>query len=88
MVKRIPVTGGAGFLGPYVADDLLAAGWAVRALDNLELQVHGPGRPRPDHLHPEVELLVGAARGPAAVAGAPDRVAEMHVHLRAQGLAP
>ena len=35
------ITGGAGFIGSHLADELLARGYKVRALDNLAAQVHG-----------------------------------------------
>jgi len=70
MKQRVLITGGAGFIGSHLADELLAHGYAVRALDNLCEQVHGPDRLRPDYLHEDVELLVGDVRDPAAVAQA------------------
>jgi dTDP-L-rhamnose 4-epimerase len=70
MKQRILITGGAGFIGSHLADELLSHGYAVRALDNLSEQVHGKGCRRPDYLHPEVELLVGDVRDPRAVAQA------------------
>jgi dTDP-L-rhamnose 4-epimerase len=62
MKDRILITGGAGFIGSHLADQLLEAGYEVRALDNLDPQVHGEGAGRPDYLDPEVELLVGDVR--------------------------
>jgi len=56
------VTGGAGFIGSHTADLLLAHGWAVRALDDLVPQVHGPARERPGYLNREVELIRGDVR--------------------------
>jgi nucleoside-diphosphate-sugar epimerase len=38
---RILITGGAGFIGSPLADELLCGGWQVRALDNLELAARG-----------------------------------------------
>ncbi len=67
MPKTILITGGAGFIGSHLADELLAQGYRVRALDSLSEQVHGPGRNRPDYLSPEVELMVGDVRDPDAV---------------------
>jgi dTDP-L-rhamnose 4-epimerase len=62
MKDRILVTGGAGFIGSHLADLLLEEGYEVRALDNLDPQVHGPGAGRPDYLDPEIELIVGDVR--------------------------
>jgi dTDP-L-rhamnose 4-epimerase len=67
---RVLITGGAGFLGSHVADELLAAGYTVRALDSLIGQVHDGGRPR--YLAPEVELVEGDVRDAEAVARALD----------------
>ncbi|WP_028989034.1 NAD-dependent epimerase/dehydratase family protein [Thermithiobacillus tepidarius DSM 3134] len=67
MSKLVLITGGAGFIGSHLADELLAHGYRVRALDNLAPQVHGPDAKRPDYLHPDVELMVGDVRDPAAV---------------------
>lgn len=65
--KKILITGGAGFVGSHLADELLDAGYSVRALDNLSPQVHGPRALRPDYLSEEVELQVGDVRDPQAV---------------------
>ncbi|HET8702017.1 MAG TPA: NAD-dependent epimerase/dehydratase family protein [Nitrococcus sp.] len=70
MVWTVLITGGAGFIGSHLADELLAAGYRVRALDSLDVQVHGSGRHRPDYLDPRVELQVGDVRDPVAVAEA------------------
>jgi dTDP-L-rhamnose 4-epimerase len=63
---RVLITGGAGFIGSHLADGLLADGHQVRALDNLDRQVHTDGE-RPDHLAPDVELQVGDVRDRDAV---------------------
>jgi len=62
MQKRILITGGAGFVGSHVADEMLSHGYEVRALDNLSTQVHGPGKRRPAYLNGDVELLTGDVR--------------------------
>jgi len=66
---RVLITGGAGFLGSHLADELLAAGHDVRALDSLVEQVHGGGG-APDYLDPQAELQVGDVRDQEAVARA------------------
>ncbi len=67
MAKHLLITGGAGFIGSHVADELLRHGCRVRALDNLVAQVHGPAPKRPAYLSPEVELMVGDVRDPDTV---------------------
>jgi dTDP-L-rhamnose 4-epimerase len=62
MSERVLITGGAGFIGSHLADELLRAGYVVRALDSLSPQVHGPSPARPAYLSPEVELIVGDVR--------------------------
>ncbi|MFM2045569.1 MAG: UDP-glucose 4-epimerase, partial [Pseudomonadota bacterium] len=69
MARSILITGGAGFIGSHLADQLLAEGHRVRALDNLSPQVH-PDTTRPAYLDREVELVTGDIRDPDAVARA------------------
>jgi dTDP-L-rhamnose 4-epimerase len=72
--KRILITGGAGFIGSHLADELLGQGHDVRVLDSLIPQVHGPNRERPAYLDPSVELRVGDVRDPGAVKSALDGI--------------
>ena len=58
-MTKVVITGGAGFIGSYVAEGLLASGYGVSVFDNLTPQVHGKDRKRPAYLHEEVELIVG-----------------------------
>src|ERR1043165_272174 len=62
MTKRILITGGAGFIGSHLADELLSEGYEVRVFDSLARQVHGPRRARPHYLDSEVELIQGDMR--------------------------
>jgi len=60
MSKRILITGGAGFVGSHVADELLRRGHEVRVFDNLTPQVHPQGWP--GYLPKDVELMKGDMR--------------------------
>jgi dTDP-L-rhamnose 4-epimerase len=67
VMSRVLITGGAGFIGSHLADELLAHGYVVRVLDSLIPQVHGADRRRPAYLAPDVELVEGDVRDPVAV---------------------
>jgi dTDP-L-rhamnose 4-epimerase len=67
MSKRILITGGAGFIGSHLSDELLRHGYRVRVLDLLSPQVHGDDRRRPDYLNDDVEMMVGDVRDPDIV---------------------
>ena len=61
------ITGGAGFIGSHLADELLSHGLRVRVLDNLSEQVHGERADWPDYLSPQVERVRGDIRDADAV---------------------
>ena len=82
MAERILVTGGAGFIGSHIVDELLLAGYDVRVLDSLHPQVH-PAREWPDYLARDAERILGDVRDPAAVARALDGV-DVVVHEAAR----
>ncbi len=44
MSERVLVTGGAGCVGSFLVDELIARGHSARILDSLEVQVHGMER--------------------------------------------
>jgi dTDP-L-rhamnose 4-epimerase len=67
VISRVLITGGAGFIGSHLADELLERGYAVRVLDSLIPQVHGTACQRPSYLAPEVELVTGDVRNPEVV---------------------
>jgi dTDP-L-rhamnose 4-epimerase len=67
MNKKVLITGGAGFIGSHLADELLQKGYEVRVLDNLSEQVHGKNCERPEYLNPGVELITGDIRDPKKV---------------------
>src|SRR5690242_3579640 len=74
MGRQILITGGAGFIGAHLANELLKHGYRVRALDSLLPQVHGPERKRPSYLSGDVELIVGDIRESETVERALDRI--------------
>ena len=78
---KVLITGGAGFIGSHLADRLLADGHDVRALDDLDAQVHPQGG-RPEYLDPDVELQTGDVRDRDAVGRALDGV-DAVVHFAA-----
>ena len=69
MTQRVLITGGAGFIGSHVSDELIRHGHQVRVLDSLAPQVHANAK-RPAYLDPEIELRVGDVRDENAVASA------------------
>ena len=82
MAERVLVTGGAGFIGSHLSDELLRAGYQVRVLDSLSPQVHGDDAKRPDYLDEDVELMIGDVRDPADCARALNGVDAVY-HLAA-----
>jgi len=67
MQKTVLITGGAGFIASHCAAALLRHGYRVRALDNLDPQIHGAERRPPSYLDRRVELLIGDIRSAKSV---------------------
>jgi len=59
---HVLVTGGAGFIGSHVVDDLADRGHAVRVLDGLHPRAH---HGRPVYLRDDVDYVQGDLNGPA-----------------------
>lgn len=70
MAKRVLITGGAGFIGSHLADELLRRGYSVRVLDCLLPQVHGDPPHSPAYLDPAVDFIAGDVRAPEQIAAA------------------
>ena len=49
MTQHVLVTGGAGFIGSHLVDELVQKGHAVDVIDSLESQVH---KTKPGYLNP------------------------------------
>ena len=62
MAEQVLVTGGAGFVGSHLVDELVRQGHRVRVLDALVPQVHGPHAKVPSYLAKEAEFLKGDVR--------------------------
>jgi dTDP-L-rhamnose 4-epimerase len=67
MKRNVLITGGAGFIGTHLGNELLARGHRVRALDNLSPRVHGSTRQDVETKNPEIDWMIGDVRDGAAV---------------------
>src|SRR5947207_12486767 len=81
MAQRVLVTGGLGYLGSILCEHLLAAGYAVTALDNL---TYGTGQQGLFHLcaNPSFDFIKGDVRDEEVMRAAL-RGADVVVHLAA-----
>lgn len=75
---HVLVTGGAGFIGSYVVDRLVADGHGVTVLDSLTRQVHPGGTP-PAYLNRAADFMTADVRDRAALSRAVAR-ADAVVH--------
>ncbi|MDN7025185.1 SDR family NAD(P)-dependent oxidoreductase [Methanoculleus sp. FWC-SCC1] len=81
-VATVLITGGAGFIGSHITDELLRHGYHVKILDNLTPRVHGVERRRPEYLDPQATLIVGDVRDAHSVQEALEGV-DAVIHLAA-----
>jgi dTDP-L-rhamnose 4-epimerase len=84
MKTKVLITGGAGFIGSHLGEELVRRGNRVRILDSIATRVRASGRP--PSLHPEIEWLDGDVRDGAVVAQALEGVSAV-VHLAAAATA-
>ena len=59
---KVLVTGGAGFIGSYICENLLKRGHKVVVLDNLDPQIHGVDATWPDYMPAGTENIIGDIR--------------------------
>jgi len=83
MTKTVLITGGAGFIASHCATLLLQHNYQVKALDNLDAQIHGAERHPPSYLDRRVELVVGDIRSPKTIRRALADV-DFVIHLAAR----
>lgn len=79
-MKRILVTGGGGFIGRHLADELTHRDYEVRVLDSLVEQVHGSAA---IELPADVELIKGDVRDAEKIAESLKGV-DAVIHLAAE----
>lgn len=60
-MKTCLVTGGAGFIGSFIVDELVKRGYAVKIFDNLDAQVHPTGK-TPAYMNKHAEFIQGDVR--------------------------
>lgn len=64
---NVLVTGGAGFIGSHITDELIRRGHEVTMFDNLDPQIHPGGSP-PAYLNKEARFVKGDVRDRDALA--------------------
>jgi dTDP-L-rhamnose 4-epimerase len=79
--NTVLVTGGAGFIGSHVVEQLLEQGYSVRVYDSLVPQVHLGAGPR--YVPKEAEFIEGDMRDRSGVSKALQGVSQV-VHLAAE----
>lgn len=83
---KVLITGGAGFIGSHIADLLLASGYHVRILDNLQQPTHLMGKP--NYLPEDVEFIEGDVTDESVIKQALKGVGVVFHQAAHQGLLP
>lgn len=83
MTDRIFLTGGFGFIGRYVARELLTRGYEIRVIDSLIDQVHGAAQDSSVEWMRGVEFIRADVRDRDRLAGALDGCSAV-IHLAAE----
>ena len=82
---KILVTGGAGFIGSFIVDELIQKGYSVRIFDNLDPQVHAGGK-RPKWLNKNAQFIQGDVRDYDALRKAMENMDVVFHHAAAVGV--
>tara|TARA_R110002020_G_scaffold348915_16_gene562578 strand:+ start:854 stop:1915 length:1062 start_codon:yes stop_codon:yes gene_type:complete len=61
-MRKILITGGAGFIGSHLCDELIKNGYKVTVIDNLDPQIHGQDAECPRQLSKYVNYINGDVR--------------------------
>lgn len=86
MQQTILITGGAGFIGSHLADELIQHNYKVRIIDNLCPQVHKQIQSVPDYLSGEVQFVYGDINNKDVLAEAVDGVSAVFHLAAAEGV--
>ncbi len=82
-MKKILITGGAGFIGSNLAIKLAQRGYQIIILDNLSPQIHGEGAEFPLALHEVAECILGDVSSPESYHKLPQDI-DAVFHLAAE----
>lgn len=82
-MKKILITGGAGFIGQHLTLKLLSLGYEINILDNFSKQIHASNDDLPEDIKGKVSLFKGDIRNRDLLINALDGVDKI-VHLAAE----
>ena len=84
-MTRVLVTGGAGFIGSHLVDELVEHGHEVVAFDNLDPAAHPQPAKWPPHVNAKCKYILGDVRDKDALRQAMEGVEVVFHHAAAVG---